>query len=185
MGARSARAAKAACALGLSCALAAGALAAGSAKAVESVEASVPVTFTADGQVSATVPARVVCAVSPDGTLVCPDGTSLRVVNASAFPIHVSSVEIAPAEAFTVVSEGDLAGGRNVIAAAFESGPGAIEAAEATGGEYAVEAGFSAAAGGSMPIAMSGEVAGFDVALTDTAVRAFDVVWTVAPGERG
>ena len=185
MGARSARAAKAACALGLSCALAAGALAAGSAKAVESVEASVPVTFTADGQVSATVPARVVCAVSPDGTLVCPDGTSLRVVNASAFPIHVSSVEIAPAEAFTVVSEGDLAGKRDAIAAAFESGGAAIEAADAVGAALSVESGFSATSGGTMPVEMTGAVSALDVVLTADAAAAFDVVWTVAPGERG
>ena len=180
-----ARAAGAACALGLSCALAAGLLAAGSAEAVESVEASVPVTFTAEGQISATVPSRVVCAVSPDGTLVCPDSSALRLENASAFAIHVSSVEVVSAEAFTVVAEGELAGKRDAIAAAFESGGAAIEAAGALGAALGVESGFTATSGGTMPVEMSGAVSELDVVLTADATAAFDVVWTVAPGERG
>lgn len=180
-----ARAAGAACALGLSCALAAGLIATGHAEAVESVEASVPVTFTAEGQISATVPSRVVCAALPDGTLACPDSTALRVENGSAFPIHVSSVEVMPAEAFTVVAAGELAGKRDAIAAAFESGTGAIEAAEALGGKLDVESGFTATSGGTMPVAMTGAVSALDVALGAEATAAFDVVWTVAPGGRG
>lgn len=187
MGAKPASAAKAArcaAAVGLSCALAATLLASGQAGAVVTVEDAVPVSFVADGQVSATVPARVVCAVEPDGTLVCPDEEAYRIENHGAYGIRVSRVEAQAASPFELAAPGALSEGRNAVQAAFESQGGSFEAADAQGG-LAVEHGFAVEAGGSMPIRMTGACGGLDVALTDVAVRAFDVVWTVAPGERG
>ncbi len=158
----------------------------GAAWAAQSTTASTEVSFVADGQVSVTVPARIVCAVKGDGGLVCPDSMEIR--NNGAWPVHVASVEAAPAEGFALETDGTIgaSGQENAIWSSFSDGSGASfqigDAAQEGGAVLAT--GFTAAAGGAVPLSMEGGMRNVDASLGDSAVDAYEVTWTVAAGER-
>ena len=72
--------------------------------------ASTAVTIAADDErISITAPLRVDMVVSADGTFIAPNASDTRIENKSIFGVHVSNIEILPAEGHSIVTENQFA----------------------------------------------------------------------------
>lgn len=137
------------------------------------------------GQISVTIPQQIPLAAGEDGTFMAPSAQSSKLVNNSAFAVHVSKVTATPTVADTLVAKGaDLkATGDNAyklwltVKAGNDSALDLSEAASGTAVDAAQEWTMEAGSG-ELPLTFAG-------AMTADAsgvkgVHALDIVWTVA-----
>lgn len=144
----------------------------------------VVVTKADPGQISVTIPQQIPLAAGEDGSFMAPTAQSSKLVNNSAFAVHVAKVTATPIVADTLVAKGASltatdgaykmwltvkAGNDSALDLSTASDGSSIDSTQ----EWTMEAGT-----GELPLAFAG-------AMTADAsgvkgVHALDIVWTVA-----
>lgn len=137
------------------------------------------------GQISVTIPQQIPLAAGEDGAFMTPTAQSSKLVNNSAFAVHVAKVTATPTVAGTLVEKGtELTAGEDqkykmwlTVKAGNDT---ALDLSKASSGttvastqEWTMEAGT-----GELPLTFAGAMT---ASATDVkGVHALDIVWTVA-----
>lgn len=150
------------------------------------------VTIVADNnRISITAPLRVDMVVTADGTFIAPDAANTRIQNQSIFGVHVSNIEVTPAEGHTIVTQTQFASAQETNAlwmGIAPNGKTAVQAGDHLGGSApsAPSDWNMTKAGGSSPdieLDFSGAMKNIENPTTD-ATKAYDITWTFAVGNK-
>ncbi len=154
--------------------------------------ASTAVTIAADDErISITAPLRVDMVVSADGTFIAPNASDTRIENKSIFGVHVSNIEILPAEGHSIVTENEFANAQETNSLWMSIAPNGktpIQAGEHLGKKApSTPADWNMTkAGGSSPnieLEFAGAMKNIENPTT-TAAKAYDITWTFAVGNK-
>lgn len=169
------------------------------ASAAETNSTEVTIQVTDDmSQISWSAPTKVPLAVAGDGTIICPDNEVLAITNENVLPIHLTKVEVAASDPWTITDDvSAYAGSENDLAAFsinFKRGAGVeVKASDAlSGADVSTETDLN--------MAYAGYITGADETLADnvnfdlsgnvakvmqdlsTEKDLSTITWTIAPG---